>query len=262
MHGVLVRIAAAAFMCFGFAVAYAQPSLTQLKTELISAWLVTVEGEGRTRTLKISEVEQKDAGIFSLDAVYGWSDGNQTAVRAAINQTGQERTLLLTTQPGSMIAATQKTDGSFVGTFTSTSGQTKNLKIEKLSEAGLLKAKSGIAASSIPEITPPGPDVPKECAAWSGGWTGQWQAAGYRNTSRLWVRSVDKDCNASIASTGPMEWKMHNVRGGSISDVFCNRETGGYCRFEMNSDFSKLSANYSNTSGGHNWAEFIRINLK
>lgn len=261
MHRVLGRVAAA-FMLFGAAMAYAEPSLIQLRTELVSAWLVTVDGEDRTRTLKISGVEQSDAGIFPLDAVYGWSDGNQTAVRAEINQAGQERTLLLTTQPGSKIAATQKPDGTFVGTFTSTSGQTKGLKIERLSEAGLLKAKSGIAASSIPEISPPGPDVPRECAAWSGGWTGQWQAAGYRNTSRLWVRSVDKDCNASIASTGPMEWKMHNVKGGSISDVFCNRETGGYCRFEMSSDFSKLSANYGNAAGGHNWAEFTKINLK
>ncbi len=242
--------------------AYADPLLTQLKTELVSAWLVTVDGEDRTRTLKISGIVQKDAGVFRLDAVYGWSDGNQTPVRAEINQTGQERALLLTTQPGSRIAATQKPDGTFVGTFTSASGQTKGLRIEKLSDAGLLKAKSGIAASSIPEITPPGFDVPRECAAWIGGWTGQWQAAGYRNTSRLWVRSVDKDCNASIASTGPMEWKLHNVKDGSISGVFCNRETSGYCRFEMNSDLSKLSANYSNASGGNNWAEFTKINLK
>ena len=166
MHQVLVRVAAVALMLMGFTVAYAQPSLSQLKSELVSAWLVTVDGEERTRTLKVNGVDQKDPGIFPLDAIYGWTDGSQTPVRAEINQTGQERTLLLTTQPGSKIAATQKAEGVFVGTFTSTSGQTKGIRIERVSETELLSAKARLNAP--PLIVKPAANVPASCAACSG----------------------------------------------------------------------------------------------
>ena len=243
----------------GFASAHAQLPPVQLQAELLSGWLVTVEGEARTRTLRIKGMEQKDAETFLLDADYGWSDGKQSPVRAELRQSAQERVLLITTQPGSKLVATQKKDGIFEGTFTPVSGQVKGLKIERLSDADLVMTKSKVSKSSGPEIAPPGPDVPTECAAWSGAWSGQWQAHGYQSRSQLWVRSVDKDCNASIASSGTMEWKIHNVKGGRISNVFCNRQTGGVCRFVISSDLSTLTANYENAQGGRNWGEFTKV---
>jgi hypothetical protein len=240
--------------------AHAQPSLSQLQADMASAWLVTVEGDEKTRTLRIVGLEQKAVGRYALDAVYGMTSGNQTAVKAEIVQTiDEDRRLLITTQADSRIAASQKADGVFSGTFTSVSGQVKGVRIERISDADLAKQKRLAIMASGPKITAPDPDVPKECAAWSGGWVGDWQVAGYRNTSQLWVRHVDKDCNAYVAASGAMVWKVHNVKDGSIHNVLCNRETGGLCRFDMNADQTRLRANYLNELGGRNWAEFTRL---
>ncbi|MCL4681768.1 MAG: hypothetical protein KJZ92_10870 [Rhodocyclaceae bacterium] len=242
MHGVLVKIAVAAFMSWGFAVAYAQPSLTQLKTELVSAWLVTVDGEERTRTLKITGVEQKDSAIFPLEAIYGWTDGNQTPVRAEISQTGQERMLLLTTQPGSKIAATQKPDGNFIGTFTSTSGQTKGLKIERLSESELTKIKSQLNAA-VPAIDIPAASVPASCAAFIGGWTGAWP--GY-DPNWLWVVAIDNECTAKYSwRPRSRNFRSAKIEKGILS--FPCSTSGGTCFFEHHGD--ELWGRYSGSDG-------------
>lgn len=240
MHRPLVRVATIAFMFLGFTVAYAQPSLSQLKAELASAWLVTVDGEERTRTLKITGVDQKDSGIFPLDAVYGWTDGSQTLVRAEINQTGQERTLLLTTQAGSKVAATQKSDGNFVGTFTSTSGQTKGIRIEKVSEAELLSAKNRLNAPPAIEI--PAANVPASCAPFLGGWTGDWG-----NGQRwLWVIGIDVDCNAKYSYSPRLkEFKRTTIANGVFS--YPCGSTGGTCFFEHHGD--ELWGRYSGPDG-------------
>lgn len=256
MHGLLIRITAVAFMFLGVSGANAQPSLTQLRSELISAWLVTVDGENRTRTLKITGVDQKDAGIFPLDAVYGWTDGNQTAVRAEINQTSQERTLLLTTQPGSKIAATQRSDGIFVGTFTSTSGQSKGLKLEKLSEGELLAAQSRLSATMA--IEKPAADVPAPCAAFSGHWTAKWSLGGYE--AWLWVAKIDAKCSIKYAyldhARPPKSLATAEIKDGTLSFI-CNRSTGGTCVFERQGD--DLAVSYSNPAGGTNSAVFKKI---
>lgn len=242
MHRVLVRVAAVAFMFLGFAMAYAQPSLAQLKTELVSAWLVTVDGEERTRTLKITGVDQKDSGIFPLEAVYGWTDGNQTPIRAEINQIGQERTLLLTTQPGSKIAATQKSDGNFVGTFTSTSGQTRGLKIERLSESELTKIKSQLNAA-VPTIETPAANVPASCAAFLGGWTGAWR--GY-DPNWLWVVAIDNECTSKYSwRPRSKNFRVTKIENGVLS--FPCGPSGGVCFFEHHGN--ELWGRYSGPDG-------------
>lgn len=254
MHRVLFRIAAAAVMFLGFAVAYAQLSLTQLKTELVSAWLVTVDGEERTRTLKITGVEQKDSGIFPLEAVYGWTDGNQTPVRAEISQTGQERTLLLTTQPGSKIAATQKSDGNYLGTFTSTSGQTKGLKIEKVSDESLrTKIAAANASRAAGVIVEPGSDVPKECAAFSGRWTGNWP---YYGQTWLWVVEVGANCVAKCiswtTSAVPTRFQSCDIK----DNVLVRQKSDGAEYYQLRGD--ELWARYV-YSGGQNNAVFRKL---
>lgn len=253
MHRVLVRVAAVAFMFLGFSVAYAQPSLTQLKTELVSAWLVTVDGEERTRTLKVTEVEQKDFGIFPLEAVYGWTDGNQTPVRAEINQSGQERTLLLTTQPGSKIAATQRSDGNFIGTFTSTSGQTKGLKIEKVSDESLQARMAANASRASGMIVEPGSDVPKECAAFSGRWTGSWPNYGQ---TWLWVVEVGANCVAKCmswtTSAVPTRFQSCDIK----DNVLVRQKPDGMEHYELRGD--ELWARYA-YMGGQNSAVFRKL---
>ncbi len=61
-----------------------EPTLAELQREIISTWLVTVEGEDRTRTLKITGSAQKSGDILLLEAIYGWSDGNQTSISGSL----------------------------------------------------------------------------------------------------------------------------------------------------------------------------------
>lgn len=246
MQGLLIRIAAVAFLLLSITAANAQPSLDHLRSELISAWLVTVDGENRTRTLKITGVEQRDGGVFPLDAVYGWTDGNQTAVRAEINQTGQERTLLLTTQLGSQISATQRSDGNFVGTFTATNGQTKGLKLEKLSEGELLAAQSRLSAARA--IQKPAADVPASCAAFSGKWTGTW---GY-NTGQTWlsILGVDANCVAKFTylshPRSSTRFETAEIKNGELS-IPCG---SGTCTFNVHGD--EIWGGYSGPEGTNN----------
>lgn len=232
-----------ALMFLGTASAHAQSTLVQMRAELLSGWLVTVEGENRTRTLRILGVEQKDAGKFLLEAVYGWTDGNQTAVKAEINQTDLERKLFVTTQPGSKIAATQGPDGSFAGTFTSVNGQVKGLMLDKLSGAELLKAATRINAA--PAIEMPAGNVPVACAPFAGGWTGNW---GFGQRS-LWVVGIDAECKAKYSySPKTREFKVADIANGVLS--FPCGATGGTCYFENHGD--DLWGRYSGLDGTNN----------
>lgn len=215
----------------------------RLQTELVSAWLVTVDGENRTRTLRILDVAEKDAETFQLDAVYGWTDGKQTTVRATISQTAQTRTLFITTQPGSKIVTTQKADGIFVGTFTNPSGVAKKITIEKFSESELAKTKSRLDITST--IEKPAANVPKDCAAFIGGWTGSW-GFGQR---WLWVVRIDAECTVKY-SYSPRNPQTKNFKSAKIKgDVFsfpCGTHAGT-CYFTNHGD--TLWGRYSGPDG-------------
>lgn len=250
----LVRMFASTAFLF-ISAANAQPSLAQLQADLISPWFVVVEGEGRPRTLRIEGVDQGESGAFTLKATYAFSDLRLASVKAEIVQTGQDRTLQLTTQANSKIVATQKLDGAFVGTFTDSSGRTKGLKIEKVSESEL-KAKVDAAARG-PEILKPSPDVPASCAVYSGKWTGTW---GYGIGQQwLWIPSIDNKCVAKVIYSSS-KWAHGNVEMVEVKDGvlewLCNRSTNGTCVLKRNGD--ELWASYSNPSGGSNNAVFKR----
>ena len=132
----------------------------QLKTDLVSHWLVTVDGDTRTRTLKINDVAQKDGNTYLLAAEYGFSDENQGSVKAEIGIDGQERKLTLTTQANSLIVASQAPNGSFSGTFTASNGAPRGVRIAKISESEL---KSMLDA--IQTARPKNAYVPTPCRA-------------------------------------------------------------------------------------------------
>jgi len=257
MTRLLIRIVCTLFVFFGALMAHAQTSVAQLQTELISAWLVTVEGEVRTRTLRISGVEKKEEGKFLLDSVYGWTDGNQTVVKVEISQTAQERTLLLTTQPGSKIAVTQKSDGAFVGTFTTPNGETKGVVLEKLSDVELLALRSRMKAPTA--IVKPTDDVPPSCSAFSGKWTGRW-GSGNAGQAWLWVANIDSKCSAKISylssNRTPTSYETVVIKDGVLEWV-CNKSTGGTCILKIKGD--DIWGSYSNTSGGFNSAVFKKF---
>ena len=135
-------------LVFGGA-AMAQTPVIQLQAELVSPWLVTVDGEARQRSLKILGLAEKAKDTFLIEATYGWLGGDQDPALAEITLSGTERKLKITTSAQSVILATQSTDGSFSGTFKTRTGAEKPIRLEKISEpdfqAKVLAAKTAAA---------------------------------------------------------------------------------------------------------------------
>ena len=178
------RLLASAFVLALSCVVSASPSAqtratTDAAEDLVGTWLVTVDGEARTRTLVISRVTPTAVGA-TLDAAYGLSDQGQGRVPAELRY-GDNRTrqLMLTTQSQTKIVATETSAGDFVGTFSLANGVTKSVTILRATAALLVKK--------------PKDDVPEACARFSGIWTGEWPDYGY---TWLWVSEVSKDCRA------------------------------------------------------------------
>lgn len=227
-------------------------TIAQLQTELMSPWLVTVDGEHRTRTLKIKSVSQKTADSFHLDAEYGFSDGKLNAVQAEIGQIAQERKLNLITQSDTKIVATQEADGNFSGTFTSKNGVVKNVKITKLSPTELQALQDSAKAEWA--IVKPGADVPTSCATFSGVWAGNWTQGGI-GKSTLRVTRLDAKCMATIKyDSSPPE--NVEIKDGLLEWI-CNKSTNGTCVMRRKGD--DITANYSNPAGGSNFAYFEKI---
>ena len=255
MIKLLVRIAIAVAF-FGFGMVHEQPSLTQVQTDLVGSWLATVEGDARPRTLKITSVQQKSENVFSLEAVFGYSDTKQAEADAEISQTATERKLALTAKSGAKVIAVQTPNGIFSGMFHFTNGTTKPINLTKLS-AEELRTKVE-AALKGPEILKPAAEVPASCAAFSGKWTGTW---GYGVGQQwLWVTSIDSKCMAKIAYLGnkwpPTNYEMVEIKDG-VLEWLGNKSTSGTCVLKRNGD--SLWANYSNPSGGTNNAVFAKI---
>ncbi len=231
----------------------AQKTITQLQTELLSSWLVTVEGEDRTRTLRISGASAKSDGTLLLEAVYGWSDENQTPVTASLIQSGQDVKLLFTTQPGSKVATVQTSNETFEGTFTATNGSVSRVKIEKVSDEALQTRIAAAKTRAAGMIVEPGPDVPKECAAFSGRWTGRWP---YYSQTWLWVVEVGANCVAKC-----MSWSTSAVPNTFQSceiknNVLVRQKPDGMEHYALRGD--ELWARYV-YSGGQNNAVFRRL---
>lgn len=230
-----------------------QKTLAQLQTEVVSSWVVTVEGESRTRTLKISGASQESNDTLLLDAVYGWTDGNQTPISASFVQSGQEVKLLLTTQPGSKVTATQTSNGIFEGTFTPTNGTPKPVKVQKVSGEELQAKITAAKASRAAVIVEPGPDVPKDCAAFSGRWTGNWP---YYGQTWLWVAEVSVSCVAKCNSLSTLDIP-NRFQSCDIKDkVLVRQKTDGAEYYELRGD--ALWARYV-YSGGQNNAVFRKL---
>lgn len=243
-----------AFAILGTQQANAQTTLAQLQTDLVSTWLVKVNGENRTRTLRINGIEQKAVDTFLLDAVYGMSDERQSTVKAEVNQIGQERTLILITQAASKIVVTQMPTGAFSGTFTLKNGTTKGISFEKISENDL-KSTVTSALNSVPTIEKPAADVPAPCASFLGGWSGVWPNIG---RTWLWVVSVDAKCGAKysygISSSVPNSYKTADIKEG----VLTLPRPSGATYFQLQGD--ELSGRYSG-SDGENSASLQRVQL-
>ena len=108
----------------------------QGQVSLIGSWLVTVAGDPKTRTLIVSEEAPTPSGAL-LGVIYGMTHLGQSPISAKVLRVGDQRQLVLVTQAGATIAATEQSDGTFKGTFTYRNGVVKEVSIVRISDVGL-----------------------------------------------------------------------------------------------------------------------------
>jgi hypothetical protein len=117
---------------------------------------------------------------------------------------------------------------------------------------------TSFAQTSDSVIQPPSADVPAACAAFSGGWSGEWPRFG---RIYLWVVSIAPDCKAQVLygktakPTSSEKLSPATIKANTLS---LPRPDGGTTTFEMGSD--ALNAQYTGPSPT-NAATMYRIDL-
>jgi hypothetical protein len=233
---VLLLFISAAARCLA-----ADPDAEQMRKKLVATWIVEIQGEARTRTMNIRDAEKKQDGTWVLDATYGWSDSRQTSVKAELTTKADQFRLELTTQANSVIVAQGSDLQKLTGTFTARSGAVKPVTLEQISADTLAKR----VAANRPAIIQATPDVPAECAALIGGWTGHWGMHG--GEQWLWVVEVNAACVAKyqIGRTGywgPFDTAV--IQKGVLTTAGAQ---GGTINWERHGD--ELWASYSGPGG-------------
>ncbi len=178
-----------------------------LQGELAGAWDVIVDEVNEDLTLKILKVMPRSGEEFTIEAEYGWPGKERSVDSAELIQAGKERRLNFTTKAGAKVLATQTRQGQFVGTLTFRSNPIRTVTITKL---------TGPVVRQYPTVEKPSADVPRECAAFLGGWTGTWNVSG---RVWLWVTSVDAKCSAKYAYVNtayPRFFKTTEIKGGVL----------------------------------------------
>jgi PQQ-dependent catabolism-associated CXXCW motif protein len=133
-------------VCLAFAAISLCASAQQADTakELVSSWIVTVEGESRLRVLNVAGYAPKAPGTYLLEASYGFLDARQTPATAEYVDAAGQKTLKITTGGNGVITATRSADGRFEGTF-QTSRSTKRVTLAKIGEDELkLKVRAAV----------------------------------------------------------------------------------------------------------------------
>ncbi len=211
-------------------------AFAQSSSSLVSSWLVTVEGESRTRTLIIAEEAATSNGAI-LKATYGMSDEKQGPVPADVQGVGNKRQLSLTTQAGTKIVAIEQPDGTFQGTFSLKTGVTKVVTIARVSgETPPITAQT---------IRLPGADVPLACAEFFGVWSGSWP-----NVGRSWLRvaNVDSTCTVKytygLSAVPPKAYRTARIEAGVLN---MQRTDGGFTTFKI--EGNRMAAFYKGPSG-------------
>jgi hypothetical protein len=210
--------------------AAAEASAVKVRQEIIASWIVEVSGESRTRTLIVRGAEQGSEGAWNLDAVYGFSDGNQSAVKAQLVVLADGFRLEFTTQPGTLVVAEGTGAGVFTGTFTPKGGRAKPVRLVRSSDEDVRLRAAQFKAL----MAKPGTDVPESCARYFGGWTGKWP--GDPVPVRLWIVGIKADCTAQVSyrSTSSSEVPESFV-AATIGPAGFGRPCGGdgNCQFEL-----------------------------
>jgi len=220
-----------------------------------STWLVSMEGHYLTWVLKIPEI---DASGKLVGATYSKTldlGNSERPINGSVSVTGGKFDITYTTPSDTLITLTRQPDGSFFGGFLNKKGLQKTASMRRVSAEDISNIATTERERQAQEaIIPPGADVPRACAFFSGEWEGSWNVSGYGQFF-LWVEAIDKNCYAKIRySDKPIRGKTSlniHMEDERFSFV-CNQNTGGTCVVTQKGEGIYVS--YSNQQGGRNGA--------
>lgn len=248
----LVRCALSISVAAG--VALAMPA-GAANDSLVGTWLVMVSGEAQTRNLVISEQAPSGTGAL-LMARYGLSGTGGAPIEARLVVNDGKRELHMTTQAATRVVAAQQPDGEFKGSFTLKNGDTRDVSIVRVEANDPRLAGMPLQG----RIHKPAADVPADCAAFSGGWSGEWPRAG---RSYLWIISIDANCAARVAYNNRPQppssvqgLTATTIKGDTMSLA---RPDGSTTHFQLQGN--KLYARNVQASGFTNAAVMERVDL-
>lgn len=139
VHSSVVLWFFAALQCFA-----ADVESDGVQRRLVASWLVSVQGEPRTRTLNVRSIEPKGERIWALDATYGWTGGRLQAVKAEVSTVPGGYRLQIVTPADSTITVESADSKGFEGTFTPKSSKSRRVSI-------------ALATADTPRSDPPAP---------------------------------------------------------------------------------------------------------
>ena len=138
--------------------AVAQPAAvtaSAVAQDIVSLYLVTVQGEARQRKLQILTVRDKSLDAFQAEGRYGWADAALVRVQVEVTRTPAALSLRFTTPTTALVVADRQPDGSFAGTISLKNGTIKPVVLRKISEADV--AVTGSAAPGKTQVAGTGP---------------------------------------------------------------------------------------------------------
>ena len=221
-----------AFAFLGFALsspAWAQLFLADLQTKISGSWLVTVEGEVRTRTMVINTVAQKGEGAYVIVGTFNFSDGKPSPFKSGeILQSSGNATFVLTTGSDSVFTGTLQPDGTITGTTKYANGQVKAFKLDKGAVAPVASADpgqkyTGTADPNLGMTSGCSPGMKYEVIVRNGKVSGSLLFAGSQNPRRF---SADLGADGKFESTYQTSTATIQV-WGKIGDSFSIRNPGG-----------------------------------
>lgn len=182
---------------------------------LTGYWQLAVEGAPRTGFLNILRVGPTGPAQAQAEAEIGLSRLGARPLNVDVTATGGGFSLRFVTPHGARVDLQGTAEGEFTGSHIDRAGESRPLRMTRIDDP-----------ASIPERSPalyvvkPGPEVPPECAAFSGLWGGRWLFA-TKAPLWLWVLEVDARCRATIAYmsqfTRPRDSQQIEIKQGAIT---------------------------------------------
>lgn len=223
----------------------------QLSFDRTSSWRIIINRDVQTQALQIpTEAKRDESQKFLLSALSAFTKGELVKINAEIIQTAKGQMLILSPATGNKMVTLQDQDGNFEGTLTNRKGIVRSVKLQKLSEKEIADS---LKARATELSVYPGEDVPKQCAAFFGRWTGTWQ---YYGQTWLWVVEVGPNCVAKCINWSTSSVPTHFDSCEIKDNVLVRKKTDGAEYYEVHSD--ELYARYT-FSGGSTATVFRKL---